>query len=74
MARSEVWDMEERKTLYKFAGYKAWLGSIWTDGVVSTDGADNTVILHNGHQRQRNSHAGLKEEEPLEPVRRPYHI
>jgi hypothetical protein len=45
---SEVWDMEERKTLYKFAGYKAWLGSIWTDGVrLVTDGADNTVILHN---------------------------
>jgi WD40 repeat protein len=43
-----VWDMEEAKTLYKFAGYKAWLGSIWTDGVrLVTDGADNTVILHN---------------------------
>jgi WD40 repeat protein len=43
-----VWQMEDAKCLYKFNGYKAWLGSIWTDGVrLVTDGADNTVILHN---------------------------
>lgn len=43
-----VWDIEDGKCMYKFAGYKAWLGSIWTDGVrLVSDGADNTVILHN---------------------------
>jgi WD40 repeat protein len=46
-----VWDMEDAKCLYKFNGYKAWLGSIWTDGVrLVTDGADNTVILHDFDQ------------------------
>jgi WD40 repeat protein len=42
-----VWDIEEGKCMYQFAGYKVWLGSLWTDGVrLVTDGADNTVILH----------------------------
>jgi WD40 repeat protein len=43
-----VWDIEAGKCLYQFVGYKVWLGSLWTDGVrLVTDGADNTVILHN---------------------------
>jgi WD40 repeat protein len=43
-----VWDIVEAKCLYQFVGYKVWLGSLWTDGVrLVTDGADNTVILHN---------------------------
>jgi WD40 repeat protein len=44
-----LWDTEQRndKFLYQFVGYKVWLGSLWTDGLrMVTDGADNTVILH----------------------------
>jgi len=45
-----LWDIagdERRQFLYQFVGYKVWLGSLWTDGTrVVTDGADNTVIVH----------------------------
>ena len=45
-----LWDIagdERRQFLYQFVGYKVWLGSLWTDGTrVVTDGADNTVIMH----------------------------
>jgi WD40 repeat protein len=47
-----VWNLETHKAddsglLYQFLGYKVWLGGLWTDGRrIVSDGADNTVILH----------------------------
>lgn len=33
--------------MYQFAGYKVWMGSLWTDGKrLLSDGTDNTVIEH----------------------------
>mmetsp|Transcript_17500 Transcript_17500/g.25889 ORF Transcript_17500/g.25889 Transcript_17500/m.25889 type:complete len:435 (-) Transcript_17500:2252-3556(-) len=32
---------------YQFAGYKVWLGTLWTDGLrIVSDGADNSIIVH----------------------------
>jgi WD40 repeat protein len=47
-----VWSLQQPTTenarlLYQFMGYKVWLGSLWTDGRrLVSDGADNTVIVH----------------------------
>ena len=42
-----VWDIDKKHCLYQFVGYKVWLGSLWTDGIrIVSDGADNTVIMH----------------------------
>jgi WD40 repeat protein len=44
-----VWNVsaEDSHFLYQFVGYKVWLGTLWTDGRrIISDGADNTVILH----------------------------
>jgi WD40 repeat protein len=42
-----LWDTDVKKFLYQFVGYKVWLGSLYTDGErIVTDGADNTIIMH----------------------------
>lgn len=44
-----IWNISEEDPhfLYQFVGYKVWLGTIWTDGTrIVSDGADNSVIVH----------------------------
>ena len=44
---SQQQQQQPHQPLYQFAGYKVWLGSLWTDGErIVTDGADNTIIMH----------------------------
>jgi WD40 repeat protein len=45
--KMRMWDLQERKLLFQYIGYKVWIGSLWTDGRrLISDGADNTVVMH----------------------------
>ncbi len=49
-----VWDIDLPNCVFQFAGYKVWIGSLWTDGRrLVSDGADNTLVLHDFGGKQK---------------------
>lgn len=55
------------KCLYALTGYKAWLGSMFTNGkILITDGSDNTIVSHDFSGEDDNSEGFMFEDDDLE--------
>jgi WD40 repeat protein len=55
------------KCLYALTGYKAWLGSMFTNGKkLITDGSDNTIVSHDFSGEDDNSEGFMYEDDDLE--------
>lgn len=55
------------RCLYALTGYKVWLGSIFTNGMkLVSDGADNTVVVHDFSGEEDNSEGFTFEDDDLE--------
>lgn len=62
-------DDRRPRCLYALTGYKVWLGSIFTNGMkLVSDGADNTVVVHDFSGEEDSSEGFTFEDDDLEDL------